>query len=83
METGNARFLENGEISGSKKTRVVNFEEIRVDVPTFDPYRKVVVPQTIPQAEENEQHDENPSPPHVSPLHEDTTIENIVHNRQF
>ena len=78
VETGNARFLENGEISGSEKTRVVNFEEIRVDVPTFDPYRKVVVPQTIPQAEENEQHDENPSPPHVSPLHEDTTIENIV-----
>lgn len=40
VETGNARFLENGEISGSEKTRVVNFEEIRVDVPTFDPYQK-------------------------------------------
>ena len=40
METGNARFLENGEISVSEKTRVVNFEEIRVDVPTFDPYQK-------------------------------------------
>ncbi|XP_028106684.1 uncharacterized protein LOC114305749 [Camellia sinensis] len=38
VETGIARFLENGEISGSEKTRVVNFEEIRVDVPTFDPY---------------------------------------------
>ncbi|XP_028124521.1 uncharacterized protein LOC114321552 [Camellia sinensis] len=78
VETGNARFLENGEISGSEKTRVVNFEEIRVDMPTFDPYRKIVVPQTIPQAEGNEQHNENPSPPHVSPFHEDTTIENIV-----
>ncbi|XP_028106007.1 uncharacterized protein LOC114305086 [Camellia sinensis] len=77
METGNARFLENGEINGSEKTRVVSFKEIRVDVLTFDPHRKIVVPQTIPQAEGNEQHNENPSPPHVSPLHEDTTIENI------
>ena len=78
METDNARFLENDEISGSEKTRVVNFEEIKIDVPTFDPDRKIVIPQTIPQAEGNEQHNENPSPPHASPLHEDTTIENIV-----
>lgn len=49
-----------------------------MDVSTFDPYRKIIIPQTIPQAEGNEQHNENPSPPHVSPLHEDTTIKNTI-----
>ena len=33
VETGNARFLENGEISGSNEPRKVDVEEIRVDIP--------------------------------------------------
>ena len=33
VETGNARFLENGEINGSNEPRKVDVEEIRVDIP--------------------------------------------------
>ena len=33
VEIGNARFLENGEISRSNEPRKVDIEEIRVDIP--------------------------------------------------
>ena len=33
VETGNARFIENGEISGSDKPRTVVIQEVRVQVP--------------------------------------------------
>ena len=32
LETGNAKFLKNGEISGSDESRKVNLEEIRMDI---------------------------------------------------
>ena len=44
VETGNARFLENGEISGSNEPRKVNVEEIRVDIPPFFLPQEIIVP---------------------------------------
>lgn len=73
VETGNARFLENGEISGSGESRKVNLEEIRVDIPPPFPTREIVVPQPIQPVEANEQHNGNDSP-----FHEDIAIENNV-----
>ena len=73
VETGNARFLENGEISGSEKSRKVSFDEVRVDIPTILPRQEVVTPQNNQQSEENEQHEVNDFP-----LHEDIAIENNV-----
>ena len=40
VETGNSRFLENGEISGSNEPRKVDVEEIRVDIPPLFFYLK-------------------------------------------
>ena len=56
VETGNARFLENGEISGSNEPRKVDVEEIRVDIPPLFLPQEIVVPQPVQQVEENEQH---------------------------
>ena len=67
IETGNTKFLENGEINGSEKMREVNLEKTRIDVPTFNPYRKIVVHQVAQQTEqteENEQHVRNNPPSH-------------------
>ena len=73
VEIGNARFLENDEISGSEKSRKVSFDEVRVDIPTILPRREVVTPQNNQQSEENEQPEINDSL-----LHEDIAIENNV-----
>ena len=73
VETGNARFLENGEISGSNEPRKVDVEEIRVDIaPLFLP-QEIIVPQPVQQVEENEQHNRDGSLPP-----ENIAIENAV-----
>ena len=73
VETGNARFLENGEISGSNEPRKVDVEEIRVDIlPLFLP-QEIIVPQPVQQVEENEQHNRVGSLPP-----ENIAIENAV-----
>ena len=56
VETGNAKFLENGEIGGSNEPRKVDVEEIRVDIPPLFLPQEIIVPQPIQQVEENEQH---------------------------
>ena len=33
VETGNARFIENGDISGSMEPRTVEIQEVRVQIP--------------------------------------------------
>ena len=73
VKTKNARFLEDGEISGSEKSRKVSFDEVRVGIPTILPRREVVTPQNNQQSEENEQPEINDSP-----LHENIAIENNV-----
>ena len=44
VETGNARFLENGEIGGSNEPRKVDIEEIRVDIPPPFLPQEIIVP---------------------------------------
>ena len=73
VETGNARFLENGEISGSNEPRKVDVEEIRVDIPPLFLPQEIIVPQPVQQVMENEQHNRNGSLPQ-----ENIAIENAV-----
>ena len=47
VETGNARFIENGEISGSLEPRKVEIREIRVHVPLPNISSQVVVPTVV------------------------------------
>ena len=72
VETGNARFLENGEISGSNEPRKVDVEEIRVDIPPLFLPQEIIVPQPVEQVEENEQHNRDGSLPP-----ENIAIENV------
>ena len=44
VETGNARLLENGEISGSNEPRKVDIEKIRVDIPPPFLPQEIIVP---------------------------------------
>ena len=73
VETGNARFLENGKISGSNEPRKVDVEEIRVDIPPLFLPQEIIVPQPVQQVEENEQHNRGGSLPP-----ENIAIENAV-----
>ena len=73
VETGNARFLENGEISGSNEPRKVDVEEIRVHIPPLFLPQELIVPQPVPQVEENEQHNRDGSLPP-----ENIAIENAI-----
>ncbi|RVW93925.1 Retrovirus-related Pol polyprotein from transposon TNT 1-94 [Vitis vinifera] len=73
VETGNARFLENGEISGSNEPRKVDIEEIRVDIPPHFLPQEIIVPQPVQQVEDNERHNRDGS----LPL-ENIAIENVV-----
>ena len=73
VETGNARFLENGEISGSNEPRKVDVEEIRVDIPPLFLPQEIIVSQPVQQVEENEQHNRVGSLPP-----ENIAIENAV-----
>jgi len=48
VETGNAKFIENGEISGSDKMHNVSIQEVRVEVPMPNT-DTIVVPQVAIQ----------------------------------
>ncbi|RVW63464.1 Retrovirus-related Pol polyprotein from transposon TNT 1-94 [Vitis vinifera] len=73
VETGNARFLENGEINGSNEPRKVDIEEIRVDIPPPFLPQEIIIPQPVQQVEDNEQHNRDGSLPP-----ENIAIENDV-----
>ena len=47
IETGNAIFIENGEVSGSEIPRKVEIQEVRVQIPLTCTSNKVVVPQVV------------------------------------
>mgnify|MGYP000107447173 CR=1 FL=1 len=49
VETGNARFIENDEVSGSAEPCKVEIKEVRVRVPLPFTSFKVVVPEAIVQ----------------------------------
>nr|KYP35264.1 Retrovirus-related Pol polyprotein from transposon TNT 1-94 [Cajanus cajan] len=62
FETGNARFIENGEVSGSTIPQKVEVNEVRMQVPlTYASRNKVSVPLTIvSNNNEEEQHNNEP-----------------------
>jgi len=48
VETGNVRFIENGETSGSEASQNVEIKEVRVQVPlTSASTSRIVVPYTV------------------------------------
>ena len=55
VETGNARFIENGEISGSDNLRNVDVQEVKVQVPLPITSNEIVVPTIIKQPNNVEQ----------------------------
>uniref|UniRef100_A0A803MAV9 Retrovirus-related Pol polyprotein from transposon TNT 1-94-like beta-barrel domain-containing protein n=1 Tax=Chenopodium quinoa TaxID=63459 RepID=A0A803MAV9_CHEQI len=73
VETGNAKFLVNGENSGSNELRKVEIEEIRVDIPPPFLPMEIVAPQPYVFVEDHEQHDGDSSLPP-----ENIAIENDV-----
>jgi hypothetical protein len=61
VETGNARFIENGEISGSDNLRNVDIQEVRVQVQMPITSNKIVVPIVVEQPNNIEQKMNEPS----------------------
>jgi hypothetical protein len=55
VETGNARFLENGEFSGSDISRNVVIEEVRVPIPIPVTSKEIVVSPVVEQYDNIEQ----------------------------
>ena len=55
VETGNARFIEHGEISGSDNLRNVDVQEVKVQVPLPITSNEIVVPTIIKQPNNVEQ----------------------------
>lgn len=47
VETSNARFIENGEVSGSVEPRKVEIEEVKVDIPLPKTSSQVVVSMVV------------------------------------
>ena len=62
VETGNARFIENGEISGSTVPREVEIKEVRGQVPlAFASSSKVITTSVIAtNSNEEVQHNDEP-----------------------
>ena len=48
-ETGDARFIENDEVSGRGTPRKVDIQEIRVEIPLDCIPNQVVLPPIVPQ----------------------------------
>jgi hypothetical protein len=49
VKTSNARFIENGEISGSDNLQNLDIQEVRVQVPMPITSNKIVVPIFVEQ----------------------------------
>ena len=50
VESGNAKFIENGQISGSGESRKVDIQEIQVESPPPNISTKIVVPFVVSQS---------------------------------
>jgi hypothetical protein len=61
MKTGNARFIENGEINGSDNLQKVDIQEVRVQVPIPITSNKIVVLIVVEQPNNIEQQINEPS----------------------
>ena len=70
IETGNARFIENGEVSGSADKQIVDINEIRVNVPLpINVPTSTIVPNIVPNLQEqnNDEQYLNEEVPHEKP----------------
>ena len=53
IETDNARFIENGEVSGSTNKQIVDINEIRINVPLpINVPTSTIVPHIVPNLQE-------------------------------
>ncbi|GJU60323.1 retrovirus-related pol polyprotein from transposon TNT 1-94 [Tanacetum coccineum] len=65
VETGNAKFLEKGEVSGSVENQVVDIHEIRDDDPSpMNVHESTTTPDVVPVFQNQEQHLNNEQTPH-------------------
>ena len=67
LESGNARFIENGNISGSSESRNIEIKETLVEMSTSNVPSQVIVPVTVAQTHGNygeQQHTEVHTPHH-------------------
>ena len=67
LESGNARFIENGNISGSSESRNIEIKETLVETSTSNVPSQVIVPVTVAQTHGNygeQQHTEVHTPHH-------------------
>ena len=55
VETGNARFIENGEIHGNDQLQKTNIQEVRVQVPLPITSKEIVVPTIVESFDNVEQ----------------------------
>ena len=70
IETCNARFIENGEVSGSTDKQIVDINEIRVNVPLpINIPTSTIVPNIVPNLQEqnNDEQYLNEEVPHEEP----------------
>ncbi|GJT61588.1 retrovirus-related pol polyprotein from transposon TNT 1-94 [Tanacetum coccineum] len=65
FETGNAKFLENGEVSGSVENQVVDINEIRDDDPSpMNVHKSTTTPDVVHVFQNQEQYLNNEQTPH-------------------
>ena len=70
IETGNARFIENGEVSGSADKQIMDINEIRVNAPLpINVPTSTIVPNIFPNLQEqnNDEQYLNEEVPHEEP----------------
>ncbi|KAL8128993.1 hypothetical protein V2J09_018148 [Rumex salicifolius] len=83
IETGNARFIENGEVGGSVEPRKVEIQEVRVQVPLSLTSSQVVVPMHVDHANDiHEQHINDQTPFNDAITNEDVITETIINESQ-
>ena len=63
VETGNARFIENGEINGSDQLQKTNIQEVKVQVPLPITSKEIVVPTIVESFDNVEQQIDDQSLP--------------------
>ncbi|KAL8153122.1 hypothetical protein V2J09_010882 [Rumex salicifolius] len=83
IETGNARFIENGEVGGSVEPRKVEIKEVRVQIPLSLTSSQVVVPMHVDHANDiHEQHINDQTPFNDAITNEDVITETIINESQ-
>ncbi|GKD89274.1 retrovirus-related pol polyprotein from transposon TNT 1-94, partial [Tanacetum coccineum] len=65
VKTGNAKFLENGKVSGSVENQVVDINKIRDDDPSpMNVHKSITIPDVVHVFQNQEQHVNNEQTPH-------------------